>query len=125
MTRYDWIIMGAIGAVIATVFRSVGVGTPQSAFATAAVCGAYEVGQGRVSRPAAELDDFAGCAIGGTLASLLIPSRGAPKDQPAGVIVDRELDRIRRAIAAECDSVKRGTKTLPDSVRAFARAVCR
>jgi hypothetical protein len=126
MKRYDWLIMGAIGALIATVFRGVGVDRWQASASTAAVCGAYEVGQMRISRPAGELDDFAGCTLGGLAAALIIPKAGAPKEHAAGVIVDRELDRIRRAIAAECDSVRRGAKTFTDtSMVTFAKAVCR
>jgi hypothetical protein len=123
MNRHDWIIMAAIGAVLGGFFRGIGTGKPQASIATAGICGAYEVGQWRVSKPAAELDDFAGCAIGGAIAAFVIP--GAPKERPAGVVIDAELNRIRRAIATECDSVKRGTKTLPDSMRAFAASVCR
>lgn len=48
------------------------------------------------------------------------------KDRAPGPrAVDFNTLRIRAAIRAECDSVSRGTKTLPDSLRAFARQVCR
>lgn len=67
-------------------------------------------------------DVFAGLA--GTLTAVLFTVEGK-KPRGADVVIDLNRARIRAAIRAECDSVKRGTKTFTDtSMTTFARRVC-
>lgn len=89
--------------------------------ATAVV--SFEVYQGVTKSGTPEWRDVGTGLVGVALVSL-VPDRKPPR--AADALVDLNIARIRAAIAIECDSVRRGTKTFADSsLRTFARGVCR
>lgn len=84
--------------------------------------GGYEAFQGLSQSGTVELRDVGTGLVGVALVSL-VPDRKPTR--AADELVDPNIARIRKAIHEECQRFRRDTLTVADSVRVFARSVCR
>lgn len=128
----DKLIHAVAGAWLAGLARAFGV-RPVVAFSLAASVGvAYEVAQLSTGRGTPEVLDAVATAGGALVIFTTAEPSRAPAPDWARVLpaadraqLDLSTARIRLALRAECDSIARKLKPLPDSLRTIHAAVCR